>query len=687
MTTKKRYTLPTDSQPAYGYTGQEETLPTHLPIAVYYRQSSDHQIGNQSTYMQQEDLPEMLVARGWKRENIIMISDDAGISGTKSFDERKGARRLVRLIQNKEIGAVCVIDVSRLTRDEWGIDANVYIKMCATAEVVTVTPSWTFVFHGRSANFHIRQFRHQAEYAAEHITYHIRERLIPAKARKHRNGEYIGGSRVPLGFCISDKDKFTPFPPYADYIRMYFQIILDCHGNMAEVLRRIIDGNLYLPRYDSPDVLAELPPGCKLVISKQNADHDRRRIMQWTERGYVPTREVLTRMATNVVYLGWWVVKGEIISKDNHSPIVDSVLFWDVYNLINPYSATGGANPNFNPHGHRLRKRTGKEGRSERPLLHGLIYHESDIGKRLKAQTVWDKDAGTYNFHVSKMEQIDFPVYEWQKQYYIIEHPILDMLKARIDSTRAEEIQDADTSYRQRREEQLSLLRMKRHEIEASIDTAIGNIALVTDHSLIPHLQKVVQGLKDQLASVKAQIAELDADTNVTEQLIALKNQIAVFSEQWDTLTYAQRLKAVQLYVDHIVTRWVGKDLRIEVIWADAYHHDGTTYMDATTFMINGRRGTNGWLQSELDTLRDCIERGVSRPELLAALPKRTLGAIRFQAHRMLGGYYRIGKPLKVGGEDNPVSESLSERKPTKAVILPIDLLALLAKRKSASKN
>src|SRR5258707_7701451 len=68
-------------------------LPTHLPIAVYYRQSTEGQVGNVSTAMQTIDLPDYIGSLGWSQENIILIDDDAGISGTTAIDERPGSSR------------------------------------------------------------------------------------------------------------------------------------------------------------------------------------------------------------------------------------------------------------------------------------------------------------------------------------------------------------------------------------------------------------------------------------------------------------------------------------------------------------------------------------------------------------------------------------------------------------------
>src|SRR5689334_6069085 len=92
----------------------ETKLPFDRPIAVYYRQSTDAQIGNISTTIQTVDMVEYLFRLGWPKDRIIMIDMDGGVSGSTRIDERQGMRTLFELITTEQIGAVACQDEDRL---------------------------------------------------------------------------------------------------------------------------------------------------------------------------------------------------------------------------------------------------------------------------------------------------------------------------------------------------------------------------------------------------------------------------------------------------------------------------------------------------------------------------------------------------------------------------------------------
>jgi len=123
-----------------------QPLPLGRPVAVYYRQSSEGQIGNISTTLQTVDMVEHLMRQGWEREQIIMIDRDAGISGTKKIKERPGMSYLYDLIEDRAIGLVASQDVDRFFRDMAQIETNIFIDACRRSNLQVLTPTFVYDF-------------------------------------------------------------------------------------------------------------------------------------------------------------------------------------------------------------------------------------------------------------------------------------------------------------------------------------------------------------------------------------------------------------------------------------------------------------------------------------------------------------------------------------------------------------
>jgi DNA invertase Pin-like site-specific DNA recombinase len=119
---------------------RSEALPTDQPAAIYYRQSSDAQIGNINTTLQTIDMFEHMVRQGWARDSIEMIDMDAGVSGTTKLSDRKGMSRLMTLIENEQISLVAAQDVDRFFRDITQIQTNIFIDACKRSRVRVMTP-------------------------------------------------------------------------------------------------------------------------------------------------------------------------------------------------------------------------------------------------------------------------------------------------------------------------------------------------------------------------------------------------------------------------------------------------------------------------------------------------------------------------------------------------------------------
>src|SRR5260370_42045838 len=100
----RRYRKSQDKQLASP--GATTILPLDQPAAVYYRQSTDAQVGNISTAIQTIDMVAYVKRLGWPDDKILLIDMDQGVSGTTKIDEREGMSELFGLITDGRIGAV-----------------------------------------------------------------------------------------------------------------------------------------------------------------------------------------------------------------------------------------------------------------------------------------------------------------------------------------------------------------------------------------------------------------------------------------------------------------------------------------------------------------------------------------------------------------------------------------------------
>lgn len=93
--------------------------PDHLArgAALYIRQSSLHQLReNQESTARQYQLRERLLALGWRRDQVVIIDEDLGVSGSGNAD-RDGFRRLLKLVTDQRLGIVLGLEMSRLARN------------------------------------------------------------------------------------------------------------------------------------------------------------------------------------------------------------------------------------------------------------------------------------------------------------------------------------------------------------------------------------------------------------------------------------------------------------------------------------------------------------------------------------------------------------------------------------------
>ncbi len=327
------------------------SFPVDVLWGIYARQSTPGQLikHTESTEMQTDDLILWLQHRQI-RDNYVLFDADLGMSGTLRIDQRPALQELIRRINADEIKAVLVYQISRLFRDLTGIQYNTFADDCKKHNCILVT-----AFDGMIFNFnnpiHMKMFRFLAETAAEYLQQQI-GLLHEARLRKARKGLYVSLGNVPSGFIVDyDKDspkfkKIVPYGVHRDVIldtlyRRYYSLC----GDFSALCREIDSMPYVFPLFE-PWV-------------------DRRILNQWKKRlqngGYSLTRKGIITVMTNPANIGWWIVAGDIVSQNNHDPLIppeEQYLFWYAFERLAPYTVNGEKNEmRINDHPKRFYQR------------------------------------------------------------------------------------------------------------------------------------------------------------------------------------------------------------------------------------------------------------------------------------------------------------------------------------------
>jgi DNA invertase Pin-like site-specific DNA recombinase len=607
----------------------ETGLPTHLPIAIYYRQSTEAQIGNVSTTIQTVDMVEYLKQRGWAAENIIMIDMDAGVSGTTKIDERPGMSKLFDLITQGKLGAVACQDEDRLFRDVTQIQVNIFIEACRSSQVLVITPSIAYDFaHPMMGNFHARQFRFKSEMAAEYINSVIRGKLQTAKRRLLSSGRWAGPP-MPLGYMADMRKtlpdgnrnenwrKYAVFEPFAQVVREYFRLFLSFSGCGRKTVRHIKKHGPYFP-----DPFQCTPPeGFKTVY----------RLKGKGGKFYLG-RNALVSMLTNATLIGHWMLNGSIVHWHNHEAIIDEETFFRAFNYLSSVTLTGQENQHYSPLQQHVRPSKDEERPSERPLCAGLIVSEEN-GAWRRVGTNWIAKLQHYTYALWSIN--DDSKYIWSKAAPFVDEAVSRLVHKKLLSTFdyggwGDEV---DTFMRQFEDEK----RLKQAQLE-QLQKVMNNLAANLESISLPHLVQVTQKRYEEALIEHDRLqAELAANMAESVQFAKLRKMKESFEEKlkkWDKLTVDECREVLHLYIRQIeATPTKGQGLCLVIKWKD----------NSKDEILLPRQATTGtcWLPHETELLLSLVESGASQFKIAKAFPHRKWELIRNKY------YAETRKPLK----------------------------------------
>lgn len=171
---------------------------------VYIRQSTLTQVRfNRESTERQYALQEKALELGWTKEQIQVIDEDLGISGS-GRSQRHGFQQLVAQVSFGEVGAIFGLEISRLARSS--ADLQRLLELCSLFNTIVVDEDGIY----NLSDFNDRLILGFKGTMSEAELHFLRARLIGGKKNKAKKGELR--FPLPVGYTY-DLDGLTILDP------------------------------------------------------------------------------------------------------------------------------------------------------------------------------------------------------------------------------------------------------------------------------------------------------------------------------------------------------------------------------------------------------------------------------------------------------------------------------------------
>lgn len=207
---------------------------------LYIRQSSMKQVNeNKESTQRQYALKNRALALGWKLDQIIVIDDDLGLSGT-STQNRKGFQRLVAEVGLGQAGLVMGLEVSRLARNN--TDWHRLLEICALTDTLLLDEDGLY----DPGFFNDRLLLGLKGAMSEAEIHFMRARLQGGILNKAKRGELK--MRLPVGFVYDDSEKIVidPDQQVKEAVEHLFSTFKRA-GSAYAVVKHFRENNLEFP--------------------------------------------------------------------------------------------------------------------------------------------------------------------------------------------------------------------------------------------------------------------------------------------------------------------------------------------------------------------------------------------------------------------------------------------------------
>ena len=214
--------------------------PDHLRrrAVVYIRQSTEEQVReNTGSTDYQRSLAAVATSFGWPDSQIEVIDDDLGKSGSSS-ERRTGWQRLQIMIAARQVGAVFVANISRLSRQV--LDFEIFRILAATHNTLLYTDG-RLVDPGDSNDTIVAQITAMVAHFENRKRTEVMTQSRMAKAKK---GEVV--SMMPVGWIQNPDGKYDYDPETKDTIKMVIDMFLQTR-TLSRTVKELTKAGVQIP--------------------------------------------------------------------------------------------------------------------------------------------------------------------------------------------------------------------------------------------------------------------------------------------------------------------------------------------------------------------------------------------------------------------------------------------------------
>jgi len=559
-----------------------------------------------------EDLLVWAIGVGWDKEILEPYFADLGLSGTLRPDERPDMLRLFDDIDSGKYdhGTIICWQESRLFRDETQIYYNQFIQKCKAHDVLVVAVSPYMMIYDFADEFLTEMFRWKCKEAGEFIKRQVKGWMHPARIRAAKQGNWSGLGDVSIGYVV-DIDSTSPtykrfivYEPHARIVVYLFVRFAELAGDLSKLMRELVD---------NPIVFPPIPEELKHSVYLKSR-------MMSISGGRLRTRTALESILTNRHYLGWRIVRGEVVNKNSHPAIVDTQLFEFAFTTLTGMNLDGNV--------------------LELPKKRGRYYQRTrDERKSLLKDRIQGAEGQVYVKHIGKDQyNYSYVPNEWKDQPEFTNRGHIEIIDVEtLDAvvverlffhikkiTNLPEYNKALEAKRVEKERAIEQVKASLASIPVEQERLIAQLSKTESESVQRLLLTEVERLENEKKRLATALPILQKEHD--EVLHSLDIELLLLEQNWQDYPIEKRIALLNFLiyaveVDLVSPRW----LRIRITWLrDEW---GCEQM----YLCRPHIGGKAWTKEEEDFIREHFPTG-KREFILNGVPNRTWKTIRRQA-------------------------------------------------------